>query len=236
MRPATAADQNGHVADAELYREARTALVALARDQIDELDRQSPATPAWRVRDVLAHVAGVCDDIVHGNMEGVATDAWTAAQVAKRRSWPTDEILVDWERNGEAVDALIAGLPAGRSGQLLFDTWTHEQDVRGALGIPGGRESAVLARTWEWATEVMDGRDQGERRAALGLVADGATREVGVGRAESFVHTSRFEFLRAMSGRRSVAQVSRWAWDGPVDAGRILLAPFFRAATVDLRE
>jgi uncharacterized protein (TIGR03083 family) len=222
--------------DADVYREARTALVRLARDQIDELDRPSPATPAWRVRDVLAHVAGVCDDIVHGNTEGVATDAWTAAQVEKRRSWSADEILADWELNGDAVGILIAGLPAARSGQLLFDTWTHEQDIRGALRIPGGRESVLFARTWEWATEVMDGRDHSEQRTALGLVADGVTREVGVGPTESSVHTSRFELLRAMSGRRSVAQVSGWRWDGSPDPDRILLAPFFHPARVDLHE
>ena len=211
-------------------------LIALARDHLDELDRPSPATPAWRVRDVLAHVGGVADDLAHGNVEGVGTDEWTAAQVQKRRSWTTEAILADWEDTAEAADPLIASLPAGRSGQLLFDTWTHEQDVRGALGIPGGRESTLCARTWEWATAVMNGRDQGEQRAALGLVAGGATREVGVGPATASVHASRFDFLRAMSGRRSVAQVTGWPWDGPADPTRLLLAPFFHAATVDLRE
>jgi uncharacterized protein (TIGR03083 family) len=224
------------VTDADLYREARAMLCALARDQVEALDRESPATPAWRVRDVLSHVAGVCDDLVHGHVEGVATDAWTAAQVDKRRSWTPAAILDDWERNGDAVDTLIAALPPGRSGQLLFDTWTHEQDIRGALGIPGGRDSALCARTWEWATEVMDGRDRGEQRAALGLVADGVTREVGVGPATSSVRAARFEILRAMSGRRSVGQVSGWAWDGPADPDRILLAPFFHPASVDLHE
>jgi uncharacterized protein (TIGR03083 family) len=224
------------VTDAEIYRETRAALLALARDHLDALDGPSPATPAWRVRDVLSHVGGVADDLVHGNVEGVATDAWTAAQVDKRRSWSADEILDDWERNGEACDAVVAGLPAGRSGQLLFDTWTHEQDVRGALALRGGRDTALFARTWEWATGVMDGRDQGEQRAALNLVADGIPRRVGVGEAASSVQTSRFELLRAMSGRRSTAQVTGWAWYGPADPGRILLAPFFHPASVDLHE
>jgi len=222
--------------DAELYREARTGLIALAREQLDELDRAAPATPFWRVRDVLAHVGGVSDDIAHGNLEGVASDPWTAAQVDKRRTWTAEEILADWERNGDAVDALLDGPPTGPSGQLLFDTWTHEQDIRGALGIPGGRESDVFARTWEWATEVMDGRDQGEQRAALALVADGVTREVGVAPVTRSVHASRFELLRAMSGRRSTAQVSSWQWDGAADPARILLAPFFQPAPVDLQE
>jgi uncharacterized protein (TIGR03083 family) len=224
------------VTDAEIYRDARAALVALAREHLDALDRLSPATPAWRVRDVLSHVGGVSDDLVHGNVEGVGTDAWTAAQVDKRRSWPADEILDDWERNGEACEAVVAVLPAGRSGQLLFDTWTHEQDVRGGLGRPGGRDTALFARTWEWATEAMDRRDQGEQRAALNLVADSISRRVGVGEPVSAVQTSRFELLRAMSGRRSTAQVTGWAWEGPADPARILLASFFRPASADLHE
>jgi uncharacterized protein (TIGR03083 family) len=231
-----AADHNGGVTDAEIYGEARTALIALARDHVDELDQPAPATPGWRVRDVLSHVGGVCDDILHGNLEGVATDAWTAAQVDKRRSWPASEILDDWERNGDAMDALLASLPSGRSGQLLFDTWTHEQDVRGALGLPGGRDTTLCARTWEWTTGVMDDRDRGEERTALTLVADGVTRDVGVGLAETVVQMPRFELLRAMSGRRSVAQVLGWQWDGSADPDRILLAPFFHPASDDLQE
>lgn len=56
-----------------------------------------PACPAWTVRDVLAHLAGVSADIVTGNLEGVTTEPWTQAQVDARRGasiaaldWSTD--------------------------------------------------------------------------------------------------------------------------------------------------
>ena len=70
------------------YRELRERVTELLADRTDaELEQVAPATPAWRVRDVVAHMAGVCDDIMNGNMAGVATDAWTQAQVDKRAGW-----------------------------------------------------------------------------------------------------------------------------------------------------
>ena len=109
----------------------------LARAHADAIDRRAPATPEWRVHDLLAHLSGVAADIVQGNLAGVATDPWTAKQVEARRDWTLEQLLGAWDEDGSAVDATIDGLPPGTFGQLLFDTWTHEQDLRGALGVPG---------------------------------------------------------------------------------------------------
>ena len=222
--------------DAALYRQVRTEVLAVAREREDDLDRWAPATPAWRVRDVLAHLAGVCDDILHGNLAGVATDGWTAAQVEKRRSWPAAAVLDDWDEHGREVDAIIDGAPSDAWGQLLFDAWTHGQDVRGALGAPGGRDSAIAARAYDWMANGLDQRDRAEGRAALSLVTETATRDVGVPPAAATVRTARFELLRGVTGRRSVPQMQRWAWTGAPQPERLVLAPIFRPAAADLRE
>ena len=52
------------------------------------LERPAAATPGWRVRDVLAHLVGVSDDIVSDRRDGIASDAWTGAQVDRRRRLP----------------------------------------------------------------------------------------------------------------------------------------------------
>ena len=222
--------------DSALYRDVRADVLAVARGREDDLDRWSPATPAWRVRDVLAHLAGVCDDILHGNVAGVATDAWTAAQVEKRRSWPAAAVLDDWEEHGPEIDAIIDGAPSPRWGQLLFDAWTHEQDVRGALDEPGGRDSSAARRVFEWIAGGMDERDRAEGRGALSLVTEAGARVVGVPPSAETVRTTRFELLRAVTGRRSVAQVERWEWTGAPQADRIVIAPFFHPATEDVLE
>ncbi len=222
--------------DAEVYRELRTELIAAARARIDDLEMTAPATPDWRVRDVVAHLGGVSDDVVHGNLGGVATDTWTSAQVEKRREWDAEDVLRDWEHHGSAVDTMIDDAPPGLFGQLLFDAWTHEQDVRGALGAPGGQASPAAARSYEWSTEALDGRDRGDGRPELALVTDVGVRVVGAGMPTVTLRASQFELLRAMTGRRSRAQVRAYAWEGEPDPERLLLAPFFHPPAHDLVE
>lgn len=222
--------------DADAYRELRTELIALARARRDDLETTAPATPEWRARDLLSHLGGVCDDVVHGNLTGVGTNEWTAVQVEKRRAWSVEEILADWEQHGEDVDNLIDEAPPRMFGQLLFDAWTHEQDVRGALRAPGGQASPAAARSYEWGIEALEGRDRGDGRPELSLVTDSGVCVVGTGAPEVTVHASRFELLRAMTGRRSRAQVCGYTWEGEPDPDRLLLAPFFHPPAEDLLE
>lgn len=208
--------------DAEAYRNLRIEVIAVARSRPEALDQPAPATPKWRGRDLIAHLAGVCDDVVNGNLDGVGTNEWTGRQVEARRAWPVDALLRDWERNGEAVDVLIDQAPIGLFGQLLFDAWTHEQDLRGALDEPGNRDSAAAARSWEWELDFLDRRDREEQRPGLLLDTAHDTRVVGVEPAAATVHASRFELLRSMTGRRSLAQMRAFGWEGKPDPERLV--------------
>jgi len=219
-----------------VYRELRLRVTDLAREHADALDAPVPAAPAWRGRDVLAHFAGVCEDIECGNLEGVATDGWTAAQVDKRRDWGTDQLLDDWATRGRAIDALMDANPPGRFGQLLFDAWTHEHDLRGAVGSPGTRDSAAGACAYAWVTPLLDGRDRDLGRAALALVDEHGSTVIGDGPADASVRASRFELLRSLTGRRSLTQIRGFDWSGPPDPDRLVLIPVFTPRSEDLVE
>ena len=81
------------------YRGVRERIGGLIRAATpDAIERIAPATPLWRVHDVLAHVVGVTTDILAGRLDGVASDAWTDAQVAVRRNTPAGDLLAEWER------------------------------------------------------------------------------------------------------------------------------------------
>jgi len=195
------------------YREVRVRVTELLRDRSDaEVDQIVPGTPEWRVRDVVAHLGGVCDDISNANLAGVATNAWTQAQVEKRRDWEFPRVLDGWTEHARAVEPMLndIGQPIG---QMIFDAWTHEQDIRGALGEPGGRDSAALDIAFTWLSEanVSDG-------AALELVTDAGTFVVGSGAPVRTLRASRYEFLRAVTGRRSREQIGALECDGrPLD-------------------
>jgi uncharacterized protein (TIGR03083 family) len=222
--------------DAEIYRELRSDLITLARVRRDDLGTTAPATPEWRVRDLLAHLGGVCDDVVNGNLADVGANAWTAAQVEKRRGWTIDEVLADWEQCGVEVDALIDQAPEGLFGQLLFDAWTHGQDIRGGLHAPGGQDSPAAARSYAWGTEALEGRDRTDGRPELSLITEEGVCVIGSGTPSATLRASRFELLRAMTGRRSQAQVRAFAWEGQPGPERLLLAPFFQPPADDLVE
>ncbi len=45
-----------------------------------------PSCPGWRVLDVLAHLAGLCEDWVNHQLDGYASESWTAAKSLDSRS------------------------------------------------------------------------------------------------------------------------------------------------------
>jgi uncharacterized protein (TIGR03083 family) len=198
------------------------------------LDAFASATPEWRVRDILAHMSGVNTDILNGNLNGVASDEWTAAHVETRRDWPIDDILAEWETNGSVVESNAAMLGSA-AGQWVYDACTHEHDIRLALGAPGARDSGAVAIAFEWGTDMLArGLD---RRAIPGLVVttDRGSKAVGTGEPRTTVRIDAFDCIRAMTGRRSVAQMESYDWDGAPQAEHLVLT-FFTPRPADLAE
>src|SRR5689334_24740519 len=94
------------------YRDLRVRVTELVSDADPEvLEGPAPATPEWRVRDVVAHMAGVADDVVNGRLEGIASDEWTGAQVDKRRELSIEELLADWGRWSPGFEEMLAAGP-----------------------------------------------------------------------------------------------------------------------------
>jgi hypothetical protein len=98
-------------------------------------------------------------------------------------------------------------------GQLVFDAWSHEQDIRGPLGEPGGRDSTALEIAFAWFHEASAGAAPGG--VTLELVTDDGTYVIGAGEPDRTLRASRYEFLRTVTGRRSRAQVRALDCDGP---------------------
>src|SRR3954464_2381193 len=102
----------------------------------ERLDAIAPATPKWRVRDVLAHMVGVVDDASNQRLDGVTTEPWTQAQVDARAGATVDDMLDEWDRIAPGFEAVLTQMPARITGQVLFDAVTHEHDIRNAVGAP----------------------------------------------------------------------------------------------------
>ena len=121
---------------------------------------------------------------------------------------------------------------------MTFDATTHEQDLRGALGAPGGRESDSLAIAYDWAVDRLGERLDAAGNAPMRFETESGTRVAGTGDADATttLRSSRFDVLRSMSGRRSVAQVEALDWNTAPRPADLLLADFFVPSSVDLLE
>jgi uncharacterized protein (TIGR03083 family) len=208
------------------YRGVRTRLADLLAAVADgELERPAPATPRWTVHDNVAHLAGVAGDIVAGNLAGVTSDEWTAAQVRRGRDRSVGDLFDGWAADGAIVEPLIEQF--GRSGhQLVADAATHEHDIRGGLGLPGARDSDAVDVGFHFLGSAL-----GTSLDAAGAPAVAARHERGVttfgtGEPAITVRISRFEFLRAVTGRRSLEQIAAYEWDGVVEPATLVLGLF----------
>jgi len=196
------------------------------------LARDVPATPAWSAHDVLAHMVGVTDDVVNGRLEGLASDAWTRAQVDARARVATSDLLAEWDERAPQFEAMLSAAPAEIAGQALFDAATHEHDLRNALGAPGARDSDAIATGWDW---IVGARTRGGA-PAICFVADGEEMLAGTGDVVARIGASRFELFRAVSGRRTFDEIAAYDWDRAPVPSLLIAADFFALAQQTLGE
>jgi len=169
-----------------------------------------PACPAWTVRDVVAHLAGVCDDILAGNLEGAGTDPWTLAHVAPRADRSLADVLEEWDDLGRRVEALLG--PGGAPAQLVFDEVTHEHDLRAALGCPGAREDVAVDVALGFAVPAMSASVGQADLPAIRARCGADEWILGSGEPEVTLTAAAFDLLRSLSGRRTAEQIKGLDW------------------------
>ena len=201
---------------AALYADARSKAIDIFRSLSEaEADAPVPLNPAWRLVDVAAHVCGIVDDVLHGNVDGLGTDAWTAAQVDKRVGLSVATICDEWEGYSERVDEMVAGNPFFGV-RITGDLIIHIHDVQHALGLKVDQgDMATRAAADRYAPSLQErAMEQMQLGIALTLTdgdryaePEGATSTIGL-------RCSSYDFLRSVTGRRSRRQVAALDWDG----------------------
>jgi uncharacterized protein (TIGR03083 family) len=220
---------------AQTYGALRRRVEDLVRDADDEqLERHTPATPDWRVRDVVAHLSGITADINAGNLDGVATDAWTARQVDARQDWSVDRLLEEWDTEAAKVEAVMATLPEVAVGQMTMDAATHEQDIRGALERPGARDCDAIEVGFDWGVALLASMADGADTTLL-IETEAGSAMAGSGARQVCVRVPRYELFRTMTGRRSTEQIRAFEWDCE-PAPELLVFPIFTPRATPLVE
>ena len=193
----------------DAYSELRTRVSDLMRSITSEQAQTIvPHCPQWTVKDCLAHMIGVPEDVINGQMDGVATDAWTDRQVQRHARDSVEDLLTIWDANAPMFGKILPNIPQPIISQFMFDQTTHEHDIRHALSTPGARDSLAIA-------------------VAEGFLRNFVSRNADIEVSE-LANTSitGFEFVRSLSGRRTFDQISALGLPANTVAKFIADAPF----------
>ena len=176
----------------EIYRTTRLRVADIVDDSV--ADRPVPATPEWTTHDVIAHLAGVLGDVASGNLEGAATDPWTAAQVERGRDKAIAQLLDDWATAAPGFESFLSSPAGTNASAAVMDVSCHETDLRTALGLAPALSDEMLA----WASVTMREHFDTEVAAA--------------GLPPVSIDVADFELFRGRLGRRTRDEVSAFGW------------------------
>ena len=198
----------------DVYRATRERITELLRSAPDEAaERPVPGCPEWTVRQVACHLSGVVGDALAGNLADAGQDHWTAAQVEAREDRPLDEILAEWSEQAPVLEGMLG--PDGAPAQLVFDTTTHEHDLRAALGVPGVDDDSV-AVSMQFVAENLPGASAHLSLPELRIepTDGGPAFTIGSGGETGTLRATHFDLLRSWTGRRSPDQIAALDWTG----------------------
>lgn len=210
----------------DIYAELRTEMISLTRSlTVEETDLKVPQSPDWSIRDVVAHVVGIVDDILSDNLAAIGTDEWTAIQVGTRADKTLNEICDEWSGLAPRFGALGDANPVMpmRAGADLI---THYHDIVQALGRQADRDTAAVRMGLERYGPFFCERAGNAGLPVVRVMAAEQVWQSGDSEPAAVLTGSAFDLLRAFSGRRSAAQILSMNWVGNAEPYVSVASPY----------
>lgn len=193
------------------YGSVRRSLVSLLREANGASEFPVPACPGWSVRDAVAHLVGICRSAEANLGRGLAGRSDLAADGLSELG--LDALVAEWERSGVEVEqALAQPGHSPRRAMLVMDAFTHELDIRFAIGVPVPVEHPAFRGAFE---VVIGGLSASV--VTLGLppfrLETGAEGWiVGGGEPVAVVRGPKTDLYRSLTGRRTYQQIGQLDW------------------------
>ncbi len=189
------------------YPQVRRTIRALLEERPGSNRRPVPACPEWTVEDLLTHLAAIAARVLtrHGGTPPPAPAGVPA-------------LLDHWDNLGEDLDRRLADA-GGRTGEVMvMDAFTHELDLRAALGVRPPAEHVAWDPSFEVLVRGFSGSVTGRGLPSLRVrTTAGAewTAGEGEGSPTAVVTAPAYGLYRALSGRRSLGQLAAMEWSEP---------------------
>ncbi|MFI9639052.1 maleylpyruvate isomerase family mycothiol-dependent enzyme [Micromonospora sp. NPDC051925] len=169
--------------------------------------------PDWTVDRLVAHLVEVCAR-VHGRVTGSVPDATPDAGLP--------ELLAEWGRLSGPVEEFLAG-PDSMDGHILvMDAFTHELDLRQALGVAPPVDHPALPVALGVLLRGLSAALDGHGLPPLAVQTEHGRAVAGTGEPAVTVAGPWHEVYLSLAGRRSAAQIRSLRWSA--DPGRWLPA------------
>ena len=189
------------------YRTVRRHVAELALRAPEVADTMVPACPEWTVRDLVAHLAANCAGMLG---EPAAADGTGFA-----------DVVAGWQRAAGRMERLAAD-GAMDIIRMLMDAFTHELDLRAALGVAAPVDHVAYPPALEVVVGGLSWSVSSRGLPALRLVCEDTCWAVGAGRPVATVTAPRYHLYRSLTGRRTHAQIAGLDWSA--DPGQWLPA------------
>jgi hypothetical protein len=193
-------------------------------------------TPGLSVGDVLAHLVGTAADAARGEVlsyPAIAAEEAVRGHLASHGGRPPEELFGIWETAEKEFDGV---LDEARLTTLIVEMTAREHDLRTVLDQPAARDDVAVLVSLDALSGTFSDRAEAADAPPLRVTVEQWGTIIGAGAAHDCLVGDRFEFVRAMTGRRSRAQVSRWSWSREPHAYYDLLSATGSLAPADVRE
>jgi uncharacterized protein (TIGR03083 family) len=186
-------------------------VVGLLRESGGAGEFPVPACPGWDVRDTVVHLVGICRDAEANLGPGLAGRSGRAADGLSGLG--LDALLAEWERScGEVEAALARPEHLHKGAVMVMDAFTHELDIRLALGVPFPVGHLAFPGAFEVAIGGLSGSVMLLGLPSFRLEAEAGSWIVGDGEPTAVVRGPSADLYRSLTGRRTYRQIGQLNW------------------------
>jgi uncharacterized protein (TIGR03083 family) len=193
------------------YASVRRNLVSLLRETRGAGELPVPACPGWSVRDTVVHLAGICRRAEANLRPGLARQSGLAA--GGLSGLGLDSLLAEWERSGSEVEsALTRPEHLHKGAVMVMDAFTHELDIRLALGVPFPVDHPAFRGAFEVVVGGLSGSVMVLGLPSFRVETDAGSWIIGDGEPTAVVCGPRADLYRSLTGRRTYQQIGQLTW------------------------
>ncbi|MFI7139286.1 maleylpyruvate isomerase family mycothiol-dependent enzyme [Streptomyces massasporeus] len=188
------------------YRACRENITRLVTSGPSVADLPVPACPGWSVRDLVGHLVLVCRMVVDEEPGEISEPPAPAPGI------PVAELVATWFELEKELPRALPRADWLRRRILPLDAFSHELDLRTALGIPPPDRHPALADALDLAVMGFTLSLHEHGLPALRIQTPDRAWTAGESEPAATLRGESSEIFRALTGRRTARQIGELSW------------------------